>query len=156
MNNSKEIVTRILDLHPTTFREVRALERCIDDGNKLVIQSTDAEIKKCLGSGLSVGAYHKDKLVGYSLGYTDEYRFSVFVEKCYTSPTFRNMGIHQGTLGELILNAKKAGIIHAVATVSSINRISLRNFARYGFLCVGSRKNLFGVENERALLACKL
>lgn len=94
--------------------------------------------------------------MAYSLGYYDEYEFSVFVEKCVTCTSHTKRGLQAETINLVLQAAKFKGALFAVAAVSPKNETSIRNFRRCGFHVAAEKYNLFGSANTRTLLVCRL
>lgn len=145
-----------MSLRPITiddFNEVYSMEDGLVNDKDIVIKSTKEEVEKCLKSGLSYGVFDGDKIVAYTLGYTDEYNYSVFIEKCVSDYNYRGNGFQALTVGTVLATAKSRGCVVAVATVGPKNSFSLENFKKVGFTELGIRE-LF--DNQRVLLECRL
>lgn len=143
-------------LREKDFKCVVKLDSTLKGMQDIVIRNTEEEIIRCLESGLSVGLFDKERLVAFSLCYSDSYNYACYVEKCFTVTEYRGKGLQSKTIGLVLDKARESGNLVAVAFVSPKNTISLNNFIRSGFKDLGVRGELFGIGVKRNLLVCEL
>jgi ribosomal protein S18 acetylase RimI-like enzyme len=151
----KSIETRILTLDDIS--KVFSIETEVGKMDvSLVIKSTESEILKCILSNLSIGVFHKEKLLGYTLCYVDEYESVAYIEKCATKEEYRGGGIHSATLSKCLNILREKNYIVAMALVSPTNSASMKNFQNCGFIKQTKRNNLYNCTNERNVMVCYL